>query len=82
MATAPKGQRNMALFAAAAKLGALAAGGALPVDVVAKGLLAAAEACGLIRDDGERAVRATIASGLRAGLQRPRAVPAGGCADG
>jgi hypothetical protein len=82
LAAAPKGQRNTSLFAAAAKLGALAAGGALPVDAVAAGLLAAADACGLIRDDSERAVRATIASGLRAGLQRPRAIPAGGRADG
>jgi len=82
LAAAPKGQRNTALFAAAAKLGALAAGGALPVDAVVRGLLAGADACGLIRDDGERAVRATIASGLRAGLQRPRAIPAGGRADG
>jgi hypothetical protein len=82
LAAAPKGQRNTALFVAAAKLGALAAGGALPVAAVVAGLLAAADACGLICDDGERAVRTTIASGLRAGLQRPRAIPTGGRADG
>ncbi len=82
LATASVGRRNTALFAAAAKLGALAAGGALPVDAVARGLLAGAEACGLTHDDGEAAARATIASGLRAGLKRPRAVPPGGRRDG
>lgn len=78
LARAPRGERNAILFKAAARLGELAAGGALPVQAVAAGLISAAEACGLTRDDGEAAVRATIASGLRAGLRRPRAIPEGG----
>ena len=31
--------------------------------------------CGLLKDDGPRAVRATIESGIRAGLSKPRDVP-------
>jgi hypothetical protein len=69
------GHRNLTLFKAAASLSALAAGGALSVHVVVDALYEAARACGLVADDGRQAVDATIASGLRHGLQRPRAVP-------
>lgn len=72
------GARNASLFKAAASLGALAAGGALSVQAVADALMDAASACGLVADDGCAAVEATIASGLRKGLERPRAIPAGG----
>lgn len=72
VASAHTGARNHALFQAAAKLGALAASGVLPVDLVASALLDAAHACGLMRDDGAHAVEATIASGLRRGLANPR----------
>jgi hypothetical protein len=71
VASAGKGTRNMALFRAAARLGELAAAAMVPAETVAAGLLAAAEASGLIRDDGRRAAEATIASGLRRGFENP-----------
>jgi len=40
-------------------------------DVQAR-LEVAAEACGLVKEDGIRAVRRTIASGFRKGLRQPR----------
>lgn len=74
VAMAAKGQRNAVLFKAAARLGELVGAGMLGADIAAQGLLVAAQACGLVRDDGRRAVEATIASGLRAGTasQSPR----------
>jgi len=71
------GSRNSTLFKAAASLGALAAGGALPVQAVVDALMDAASVCGLLSDDGPAAVNATIASGLRHGLASPRATPEG-----
>src|SRR6516165_4077828 len=38
----------------------------------------AAEACGLVNDDGEASVRATIESGAKAGRAQPRRAPNGG----
>ena len=75
VASAAPGARNAALFKAAASLGSLCAGGALPADPVAASLIEAAAACGLVADDGPHAVEATIASGFKAGLARPRALP-------
>ena len=75
VAGAPCGQRNAALFRAAANLGGLAAGGALDPHVVARALLDAATVCGLLGDDGLRAVESSIASGLRRGLAHPREIP-------
>ncbi|MCX7358953.1 MAG: bifunctional DNA primase/polymerase [Alphaproteobacteria bacterium] len=75
VAGAQAGGRNAALFKAAASLGALAAAGALPIEPLASGLLEAAHACGLIGDDGIAAAESTIASGLKRGLENPRAVP-------
>lgn len=75
VASAAPGARNAALFKAAASLGSLCAGGALPADPVAASLVEAAAACGLVADDGRDAVEATIASGFKAGLARPRALP-------
>lgn len=74
VAMAAKGQRNAVLFKAAARLGDLVGAGMLGADMAAQGLLVAAEACCLVRDDGRRAVEATIASGLRTGManQSPR----------
>jgi len=63
--TAP-GARNAALFRAAAALGRRVAAGQLPEPDVEQGLYAAAERCGLVADDGERAVQRTIRSGLDA----------------
>ncbi len=71
VARADKGGRNGALFRAAARLGELAAAALIPAETAAAGLLAAAEASGLTRDDGQRAVEATIASGLRKGAANP-----------
>jgi hypothetical protein len=70
--TAGKGQRNNALNTAALKLGSLVAAGALSERLVQAALEDAAEVSGLVRDDGWRSVRATIASGLKAGLAAPR----------
>ncbi|MEQ1707795.1 MAG: bifunctional DNA primase/polymerase [Terricaulis sp.] len=75
VASAAPGVRNAALFKAAASLGSLCAGGALPADPVAASLLEAAAACGLVGNDGLHAVEATTASGFKAGLARPRALP-------
>ncbi len=75
VAGAGVGTRNAALFAASARLGSLCAAGMLPADAVAADLARAAAACGLTGEDGAGAVEATIASGLRAGLKRPRSVP-------
>ncbi len=75
VASAAPGARNAALFRAAASLGSLCAGGALPADPVAASLIEAAAACGLVADDGRDAAEATIASGFKAGLARPRALP-------
>jgi len=63
--TAP-GARNAALFRAAAALGRRVVAGQLPEPDVEQGLYAAAERCGLVADDGERAVQRTIRSGLDA----------------
>lgn len=77
-ALAQPGERNAALFRAAARLGSLCAAGHLPFGPVARGLLLAAEECGLTRDDGPSRVHATIESGLKAGAKSPRGIPTGG----
>jgi hypothetical protein len=77
-ALAKPGERNAALFRAAARLGSLCAAGHLPFGPVARGLLLAADECGLTHDDGHSRVHATIESGLKAGARSPREVPAGG----
>ena len=76
-AGARRGQRNEALNKAAFSLGQLAGGGALSSSDVEDRLYGAAQASGLVADDGERAVRATIASGLEAGVRQLRDIPAG-----
>jgi hypothetical protein len=69
----PAGGRNAALNKTAWKLGQWVAAGALDQALVEDALFAAAERNGLVSDpkDGPRKTRATIRSGLRAGLQRP-----------
>jgi hypothetical protein len=72
--TAPGGQRNAALYAAAVALGQLVAGGALSEQEHEAMLMSAAGrhlACGAY---SERQARQTIASGLRAGANRPRRI--------
>lgn len=72
VAGAPVGSRSGTLNRAGFCLGQLVAAGALlEADVVAQ-LVAASATNGHIADDGERAIRATIASGLRAGRAHPR----------
>lgn len=66
--------RNQRLFVAAANLGSLVGAGLLPQQVAEAVLEGAADACGLRKEDGPHSVRATIASGIRRGLQNPREV--------
>jgi hypothetical protein len=63
--------RNNALNSAAWTLGRWVAAGALTQADVEDELYAAAEANGLVSDDGQRQCWATIRSGLSAGLQQP-----------
>jgi putative DNA primase/helicase len=72
VASAGRGGRNDALNRAAFALGQLVGAGALSESVVTAALEDAAAACGLIKDDGLRSVRATIRSGLRDGMAAPR----------
>ena len=72
---APVGTRNDALNRAAFNLFQIVAGGALDEQEVGDRLFAAAEACGLIADDGVLQVKATIKSGACAGLKKPRHRP-------
>jgi Bifunctional DNA primase/polymerase, N-terminal len=64
------GTRNHTLNLAAFKMGGLVGAGLLDLDRVASQLLSAALACGL----PDREARATIASGLKAGISEPRRV--------
>lgn len=71
---APKSQRNAALYAAALALGQLVAGDALTEAEHADVLLTAAGRHIAERAYSERQARQTIASGLRAGANRPRRI--------
>lgn len=64
--------RNTRLNEAAFRCGQLAAAGHLHSIAIVETLLDAANECGLLRDDGAAACRATINSGLRAGRDSPR----------
>jgi hypothetical protein len=75
LASAPKGARNEALNRAAFSLFQLVAGGGLDETEVREQLFAAAEKCGLVADDGERSVLATIESGAKKGREQPRRAP-------
>ncbi len=75
LATLPHGGRNNALNVAAVKLGGYVAGAGLDQDEVINALLNACRGNGLVDDDGEKAVMATIRSGLRYGTSHPKAVP-------
>ncbi|MGW4476826.1 bifunctional DNA primase/polymerase [Nonomuraea sp. NPDC004354] len=67
-----RGGRNDQLNRSAFSLGTIVGAGDLGQDAAETALLAAAEAVGLIDDDGARQVEATIRSGLTAGIRRPR----------
>ena len=69
---AAPGTRNEALNKAAFSLGQLVGAGHLTGEVVVKHLYEASIDNGLIKDDGENAVLATIESGLNAGIANPR----------
>lgn len=73
-ATGPGG-RNTALNRAAFCLSQLVAGGELDQAQVTERLIDACHRNGLIADDGWRTVLATMRSGMRAGMQRPRSRP-------
>jgi hypothetical protein len=78
LAAMPKDSgRNNALNGAAFNLFQLVAGGELDeeIDRVRERLFAAAEACGLVTDDGAASVHATIESGAKAGRAQPRRAP-------
>jgi hypothetical protein len=72
VAQAKPGERNNVLNTAAFNLGQIVGGGSLDEDTVFAALLAAAETCKLVEDDGEQKVRATIESGMMAGTRQPR----------
>jgi putative DNA primase/helicase len=72
---APVGTRNAALNRAAFNLFQIVAGGALGEQEVGDRLFAAADACGLVADDGTPQVLATIKSGACAGMKSPRQRP-------
>jgi putative DNA primase/helicase len=74
-AMAPDTGRNRALYVGALKLGNYVAGAGLAEHDVTEALTVACERNGLARDDGARSVAASIRSGLRNGVKRPRAVP-------
>jgi hypothetical protein len=75
LAQTPHGGRNDRLNRASFCLHQLVAGGELDGDEVERRLVAATKANGLLADDGERQVLATIRSGARAGSQHPRSRP-------
>ena len=78
IAAAAVGQRNSTLNAAAFNLFQIVAGGGLDEQEVRDRLFAAAEACGLVADDGTDAVLKTIASAYSAGIAQPRQRPQSG----
>jgi Bifunctional DNA primase/polymerase, N-terminal len=75
VANSGKGVRNSTLNTAALKVGHYVAGGELGKAEATEALFQAAVACGLVDDDGPKAARDTIRSGLQAGMQEPRTAP-------
>jgi hypothetical protein len=75
VAQATTGSRNARLNTAAFSLGQLVGGDVLKRGDVERSLFAAAAACGLLAEDGEAPVLATIKSGLERGLEQPRKRP-------
>jgi Bifunctional DNA primase/polymerase, N-terminal len=67
------GGRNNELNIAALKMGCMVAVGWISRATVEGELFNAAQACGLVADDGQHSVRSTIKSGLDAGLRDPHA---------
>jgi hypothetical protein len=71
LANCPIGHRNNVLNAVSYRLGRIVSRGWLDRKQVESQLQAAAYDCGLISEDGIRAVHTTIASGLNAGMKLP-----------
>lgn len=65
--------RNQRLFIASARLGELIGAGLLRKEIAEAALERAAADCSLLAEDGVSAIRATIASGIRRGVQNQRA---------
>jgi putative DNA primase/helicase len=72
---APIGERNATLNRAAFNLFQIVGGGYLGEQEVRTRLFDAADACGLVADDGAPQVLATIKSGACAGMKQPRHRP-------
>ena len=66
-----EGSRNIELNNAALKMGHQIAAGRIDRATVERGLFDASVANGLVKDSGADAVRATITSGLNAGMKEP-----------
>jgi hypothetical protein len=74
VASAPVGERNRRLWEAGRNLYNLVASGALQERQVHQGLLAAAQRCGLLKEE-PRQTRRTLASARQVGLTHPRQAP-------
>ncbi|MEM6410233.1 MAG: bifunctional DNA primase/polymerase [Pseudomonadota bacterium] len=72
-----QGNRNAQLFKSSAWIAAYVAGGELPDKATRAALYNAADACGLVKEDGQHAVLATIQSGFATGAKTPRKRPVG-----
>jgi hypothetical protein len=72
LSATPVGRRMETLNVSATKLGSLVAGSGLRAESAIRELFAAAEACGLVRDEGNERVLQVIRRGLEAGRRRPR----------
>jgi len=75
VATARRGQRNRQLWESTRNLYNLVAAGALDHHEIDRALLAAAERCGLLKEEPRQTHR-TLASGRQVGLEHPRHPPA------
>jgi AAA domain/Bifunctional DNA primase/polymerase, N-terminal len=71
VAASPRGNRNSELNTTAFCMGTMVGAGWIGQHTVAGRLFDAAGACGLVHDDGERAVRSTLKSGIESGLKQP-----------
>ncbi len=69
------GGRNNQLNTSAFAVFQLVAAGWVAEDVAHGALVQAAEACGLVKDDGRRSVLRTISSARKGGMAQPRQVP-------
>lgn len=75
VASAPRGGRNNQLNTSSFRIGQLVGSGTVEATTGRDALLAAATSAGLVKEDGQRAVLATIESGMTSGATRPRDIP-------